>query len=159
MDLALVVALSAHALGLVIAVGYYGTLGRVVIPSLERSLQGVDLARTLAGVEHRALPVVLLAIALFTLSGTYLLVASPSYAGLGQFFDNGWSVLMLVKHGIIVALVGAGVIVDRSARRLTSAANEIELHRAIRRVRYGAETATAMGAIAIILTAMAQAAA
>ena len=52
MDWAMALALWLHALGLIIAVGYYGVLGLVLIPALEKSVHGTDLAES-AG-RHRA---------------------------------------------------------------------------------------------------------
>ena len=90
-------------------------------------------------------------------AGTYLLFTDPSYTGLGHFFDNPWSALMLLKHGVIVTLVGAGVGVDWFSRDLVFAADEVALHKVIRRVRLSAELAAGLGALAILLTALAQA--
>ena len=156
-DLGLALALFLHALGLVIALGYYGILSRILIPSLEKTLHGPELANALAGIERRALPIVLLSIVLFTVSGTYLLFTDPSYTGLGHFFDNTWSALMLIKHGFIIAVIAAGVAVDWFSRDLVFAADEVALRGAVRRVRLSAEAATGLGAIAILLTALAQA--
>ena len=44
-----------HTLALLIALGYYGILGRVVVPSLERTLTGADLSAALGAVERRRL--------------------------------------------------------------------------------------------------------
>ena len=150
-------ALWLHALGLIIAVGYYGVLGLVVIPVLEKSLKFPVLAETLAGIERRALPLVLVSIVLFTVSGMYLLFTDPSYIGLGHVFDNSWSALMLLKHGVIIVLVCVGVSVDFFARDLVFAADEVALNKVIRRVRLSAQLATALGVVAILLTALAQA--
>ena len=51
MDWLLLLALWLHTIALVIAVGYYGVLARIVIPALERSLHGSDLADVLAAGE------------------------------------------------------------------------------------------------------------
>ena len=150
-------ALWLHALGLIIAVGYYGVLGLVLVPALEKSVHGTDLAEALSGIERRALPLVIVSILLFTISGTYLLFTDPSYTGLGHVLDNSWSALMLLKHGIIVLLVCAGVSVDWFSRDLVFAPDEMALHKVVRRVRLSAEVAAVLGALAVLLTALAQA--
>ena len=156
MDFALVIALWIHTLGLVIVVGYYGVLGRIVIPSLERTLRGPELAEGLAAVERRALPLVLLSVVLFVLTGTYLLVVNPQYGGLGNFFATTWATLMLLKHGVVIAFVGLGVAVDWFARDLVFAADEAALRSTVRRMRLCAEVGTALGALIILLTVAAQ---
>jgi len=156
MDWALLLALWLHAIGLVIVVGYYGVLGRIIIPALQGSLQGRDLADSLAGVERRALPLVLLAVVLFALTGTYLLVVNPDYTGLGRFFDNTWATLMLIKHALVIILVGVGVVVDWIARGLPLTRDDEELRRDVRRFRFCAETAMVLGVLALLLTVAAQ---
>ena len=118
MDLPQVLAIWLHTLALVIAWGYYGILGRIMLPALERSLDRPAQAAALVAIERRALPLVVLSVVLFTATGAYLLVIDPHYAGLGDFFASTWTMLMLVKHVLVVGLVVLGVDVDRLIRRL-----------------------------------------
>ena len=91
MDVPLVLAAWLHTLAFVIAWGYYGILGRIVLPGLERSLDGVAQAGTLVAIERRAMPLVVLSALIFLVTGTYLLVSSPSYSGLGDVFASTWT--------------------------------------------------------------------
>ncbi len=156
MDIALLLASWLHLLGLVIVIGYYGVLGRIIIPALERSLQGEGLDRAILSVERRALPLVLLSVVLLAVTGTYLLLVDPHYAGLGNIFASSWTLLMLLKHGVVIVMVGLGVAVDFFVRDLGYEMDDRERSTAIRRVRLSAEAATALGAVAILLTAAAQ---
>ncbi len=156
MDWLLLLALWLHTIALVIAVGYYGVLGRIIVPALTRSLHGSDLAESLAAIERRALPLVLLAVVLFVITGSYLLVVNPDYTGLGHFFDTSWATLMLVKHGVVIVLVCVGVVIDWVARGLPLTRDDAELARDVRRLHLSAEFATALGVLAILLTAAAQ---
>ena len=121
MDVAQVLAVWLHTLAFVIAWGYYGILGRIVLPGLERSIERPAQAAALLAIERRALPLVVLSLVLFTATGTYLLVNDPHYAGLGDFFASTWTTLMLLKHLLVVALVVLGVAVDRLTRRAAEA--------------------------------------
>jgi uncharacterized membrane protein len=159
MDPIAVVATWLHTVAFVIAWGYYGVLGRIVLPGLEVSLDRGPVAATVAAIERRALPLVVLSMVLFGLTGTYLLVSDPKYAGLGAFFATTWTTLMLVKHVVVVALVTAAVLVDQSVRRLANAATDEERVSAMRGVRLSAEAATGLGALIALLTAAAQLAA
>lgn len=159
MDVAHLLAAAVHTLAFVIAWGYYGILGRIVLPALERSLDGPALATSLLAIERRALPLVVLSAALFTVSGSYLLVASPQYEGLGNVFASSWTTLIAVKHVVVIALVGLGIAVDVLARRAAAARDGTERGTAIRRLSLATEAATGLGAVIVLLTAAAQAAA
>ena len=159
MDIALVLAVWLHTLAFVIAWGYYGILGRMVLPGLERSLDRPTEATALAAIERRALPLIALSMALFVATGSYLLVVDPKYAGLGNVFASTWTTLMLVKHILVVGLVIVGIAVDRLIRRADAAESETERETALRRLRLSAEAATGLGAAIALLTVVAQTAA
>jgi uncharacterized membrane protein len=158
MDIAHVIAVWFHTLAFVIAWGYYGILGRMVLPALQGSLQGTDQSAALVAIEGRALPLVGGSVVLFLITGSYLLVVDPEYAGLGNIAST-WATLMLVKHLVIVALVVAGIDIDRRIRRLAETTDEGARTASMHRIRLGAEVATGLGALVALLTAAAQAAA
>lgn len=156
MDVGNVIAIWLHTVALVIAWGYYGVLGRIVLPGLERSLDGPGVVNSLDAVERRAVPLVLLSMVLFTATGTWLLVVDPAYAGLGAFFASTWTTLMLVKHLLVIAFVIVAIAVDRLIRGAVAATTDDQRRAAVGRVRIGAEAATALGAMIVLLTAIAQ---
>jgi uncharacterized membrane protein len=63
---------------------------------------------------------------------------------------------MLVKHLVIVVLVGLGVAVDVLIRRAGTASDDASRAPILRRIRLSAEVATALGALVVLLTAAAQ---
>jgi uncharacterized membrane protein len=148
-----------HTLAFVIVMGYYGVLGRVMLPALERSLDGPAQAAALVAIERRVLPLLVLSVVLFTATGTYLLLVDPKYEGLGNFFASTWTTLMLVKHVLVIVLVALGVLVDRLVRRVGDATSDSARGSALRRLELSAEGATGLGALVILLTVAAQAAA
>lgn len=159
MDIPQVLAVWLHTLAFVIAWGYYGVLGRMILPALERSLDGAALGRSLGELERRALPLLGLCVVLFTITGTYLLFVNRDYEGLGNFFANTWTALMLVKHLFVAGLVALAVAVDLLVRRVEHAAGEDERKRTLRLLGLSAEVATSVGALIVLLTAAAQLAA
>lgn len=159
MDVTQVLALSLHTIGFVIAWGYYGVLGRIVLPALERSLDGQAKASALVEIERQAVPLVLLSAVLFMATGSYLLVINPHYAGPGNFFESTWATLMLVKHGFVIALIILAVTVDLLIRRVGAATSESARASALRLVGLSAEGVTGFGALVVLLTAAGQAAA
>jgi uncharacterized membrane protein len=156
MDIAQLLALWVHTLAFVIAWGYYGILGRMVLPALRGTLDAATEARTLVALERRALPLVVLSTALFVVSGTYLLLVDSRYEGLGNFFANTWTTLMAVKHLVVVVLVVLAVMVDRFIRRAGESTNDATRASNLGRVRLAAEAATGLGALIVLLTAAAQ---
>jgi uncharacterized membrane protein len=144
-----------HTLAFLIVLGYYGILGRFVVPTLERTLDGPMLTRTLVALERRALPWVLLCVGLFIVTGVYLLVVDPHYHGLGNI-SGSWGALMLLKHLLVAGLVGLGILVDFLVRDLDWAPDTAALRRAVGRIGLVAEGMTGLGAVIILLTVVAQ---
>ena len=159
MDPLHIVAIWLHTLAFVIAWGYYGILGRMILPALERSVDRGEQGAALAAIERRALPLILLSLVLFAATGAWLLLVDPRYEGLGNVFASTWTTLMFVKHLLVVGLVAAGAAVDVQARRVSEASSEPARASARRRLALSAEAATGLGAIIALMTAAAQAAA
>lgn len=155
MDLVLVGAVWLHTVAFVIAWGYYGILARMILPGLKRSLDLPAQVATVRAIEGRALPLVLLSVVLFVVTGTYLLVTDPQYAGLGNL-GSTWATLMLVKHLLVVGLVGLGVAIDWLIRGAAEAPTDETQASDLRLVRLGAEAATGLGALIALLTVAAQ---
>ncbi len=145
-----------HTLAFLIVLGYYGILGRFIVPALERSLDGPLLVRALVALERQAVPFLLLSVAIFIVTGAYLLVADPHYAGLGNVSGSSWATLMLVKHLLVAGLVGLGIVVDLLIGDLDWAADALTRRTAVRRIRLLAEGMTGLGAVIILLTVFAQ---
>jgi uncharacterized membrane protein len=154
MDAAHVVAIWLHALAMVVVLGYYGILGRVALPALVRTLDGPALSRAVPAIERRALPIVIIGIVLFVLTGIYLLVQDGRYAGVGSFAST-WSTLMLVKHLVVVVMVVLGVGIDRLAAAVGRASDEGR-GRLVEVLILALDGMTALGAIVLLLTAAAQ---
>jgi uncharacterized membrane protein len=158
MEMGQVLATWLHTVALVIAWGYYGILGRIALPALERSLDRQVVAAALLAMERRAVPLVIVSAVLFTLTGTYLLVIDPNYAGLGNVAASSWTLLMLAKHVLVVGFVALVVAVDLLIRRIARTNDAGQQQRDLRSLRFSAEGATGLGAVIVLLTAFAQAA-
>ena len=155
MDPWVVAALWLHTVAFVIAWGYYGILGRFVIPALARALGPEGQVAALVEIERRALPFLALAVVIFTLTGTYLLVADDRYEGLGNV-GTLWAQLLLAKHVLVLLLLALGAAVGMLVRAAGAASSETARSVALRRVRLAAEAATALGALVALTTAAMQ---
>jgi uncharacterized membrane protein len=153
-----VLAIWLHTVALVIAWGYYGILGRIALPALERSLDRQAIPAALLAMERRAAPLVVVSAGLFTLTGAYLLLIDPHYAGLGNVAASSWTLLMLAKHVLVIGFVALAIAVDRLVRRIARTSDAGRRQRDLRWVGLLAEAATALGALIVLLTAIAQAA-
>ena len=124
MDVAHVLAVWLHTLALVIVLGYYGVLGRVVLPAFERSLDGSAQASALMAIERRAAPAARPLDRAVHRDRRLPPGHRPRYAGLGNVFASTWTTLMFVKHVLVVGLVVLGVAVDRLVRRVAAATSD-----------------------------------
>ena len=158
MDLMQVGAVWLHTVAFVIAWGYYGILARMILPGLAGTLDLAGQTRTLAAIERRALPLVLLAVVLFFLTGTYLLVTAPEYTGLGDI-STTWSALILVKHMLVAGLVGLGFLIDYLIRGAAEAQADEDRAHDLRWTGLAADGATGLGALIALATVAAQLAA
>jgi uncharacterized membrane protein len=146
-----------HALSTVIMFGFYGVFGQIVMPALERALDGPALGRAVAMVERRAAPFMVLSVISFTISGAYLLAIDEEFAGLGNFRGSTWNTLMLVKHGLVAVMVAGAVLVHLLAARLDDPEqDDAELREGLGWLRLATDGTTALGALILLLTAAAQ---
>jgi uncharacterized membrane protein len=155
MDVVHVAAIWLHALAMVIVLGYYAILSRIVLPAVARALDGPALARAVPAVERRALPLVVIAIVVFIATGVYLLAIDGRYGGLGAFTATTWSMLMLVKHVVVGVMVVLGIGIDRLAAAVGDA-SDAGRGRTFELLVLTTDGMTVLGAIVLLLTAAAQ---
>ncbi len=158
MDLIQAGALWLHALATVILLGYYALLALLILPVLRRTLAGPSLGAAIGAIERRALPLVVGAVAVFLVTGGYLMLTDTRYGGLGDFFGTSWAILILVKHAVVLVMVGIGVYVDLLVvPDVALAATEPDRDLAMHRLATAANAMTLLGALVLLLTAAAQA--
>jgi uncharacterized membrane protein len=157
MNTVLILATFAHNLSSVILVGYYLMLCLVFLPVLIRHTQGIELGKFLNDLSMRMLPWIGMTILLFILSGSYLMMANPAYHGIGKF-GNLWSITMLVKHGLIVVMIAAGVILHFLAGiGLEKTAPGDTQFATLKPYRWVLAIMSGAGVLVLLLTAIAQA--
>ena len=158
MDVVQAAAAWFHSCGTVILLGYYAVLGLVVVPVLRRAVDGPTLGRLIPAIERRARPLILACIGVFLVTGSYLLITDQRFLGLGHAFGNSWSILIMVKHVLVIGLVGIGVYIDLLVvPDVANPASEAARTAAMGRLARSTAAMTALGAVVLILTAAAQA--
>jgi putative copper export protein len=86
------------------------------------------------------------------------MLSDARFSGFGHFFDSTWATLIVVKHVVVVALVGVGVYLDLLVvPGIEGPVDEAARAAAVGRLARGAAAMVILGAIVLLLTAGAQA--
>lgn len=158
MDVVHAVAAWLHSLSTVVLLGYYGLLALIIVPVLQRSVDAPTLGWVIPAIERRARPLILAAIGIFLVTGTYMLVTDQRFLGFGHAFANAWSTLIVIKHVVVVALVGLGVYLDLLVvPDIATPVDEVAQAAAVRRLARSSAMIATLGAIVLLLSAAAQA--
>jgi uncharacterized membrane protein len=95
------------------------------------------------------------ALVIFIITGIYLLLTDPNYLGLGNF-GNTWSILMLVKHLIIVVMLIVGLWFNAIQRVGPAVRTNIDTPQAFGTFSLYAKIMAAAGVLVLLLTAVSQ---
>jgi len=156
MDLVQVGAAWLHLLATVAMLGYYAILGLVVLPAIRRVVPPRELGDSIAAMERRATPLIIGSLAIFLATGVFLMTTDPRYGGVGNVAGSTWATLFLVKHVVVLAMVGVGVYIDALVVRRFAAAEAPDDPAAVRLLVLSSGVMTLLGAVVLFLTAAAQ---
>jgi uncharacterized membrane protein len=148
-------ALWAHLLATVGLVGYYVVLALAVLPALSM-LGATGALGVLAAIERRAMPVLLVSLIAFLVTGVYLMTTNGRYGGVGNV-GSSWATMLLIKHAVVVAMLLVGSVVDGLVVRATRADVPTDPARALAQIGLGVDAMALLGLIVLLLTAAAQA--
>ena len=151
----LLVALSTglHVLATVVFVGYYLFTGLIYLPVLERSLNADALRELLELVSARLRPFFGGSLLTFLVTGTHLMLINQNYQGLGNFFANPWSVLIVIKHAVVLAFLAIAVLSERAFMGQISDRKP----EALKQFRWATNANTVLGVVIVLMTSAAQA--
>jgi uncharacterized membrane protein len=144
-----------HALATVVFIGYYVVLAAIVLPALLNSPTN-DGGVIVTAISKRSRFWLYGALAIFAVTGVYLTLVDPSYMGLGNF-GNVWAIAMLVKHVIVLVMIGIGFWYNAILRVGPLASSNTGAAQAIARFRSYVNLMAISGAVVLLLTALAQA--
>jgi uncharacterized membrane protein len=139
-----------HAMATVILIGHYLLLSIIYLPVLEKG-GGMFLSQ----ISKRSRPWMYGALVIFIVTGIYLMFADPNYLGVGDF-GNFWSVMMLVKHLLVVGMIGLGFWFNAFLRVGPMMASNNSAELGIRRFRMYSNLMAISGVLVLLLTALAQ---
>jgi uncharacterized membrane protein len=138
-----------HALGTVILIGHYLLLSVIYLPVLEKN------GAFLSEISKRSRSWMYISLVIFMATGIYLMFVDPNYLGVGDF-GNLWSVMMLVKHLLIVGMIGLGFWYNAFLRVGPMMASNNNAALGIRRFRIYSNLMAISGVLVLLLTALAQ---
>lgn len=145
-----------HALGTVIFIGHYCLLSLVYLPVFEKN-QAEPASRTiLSEISKRSRSWLYVSLLIFAVTGIYLTFVDPNYLGIGNF-GNPWAILMLVKHILILAMIGMGFWYNGLMRVGPQLLSNSGAAQAFARFRQYANVMTIIGIVVLLLTAISQA--
>ncbi len=142
-----------HALATIVWIGYYVFTSLIFLPVLERRMQPNAMRDLLEQVSSRLRPFFGGSLLIFFVTGTYLMLINQNYLGLGNFFGNLWSVLIVIKHVLVVTFLALAVFSERAFLGQIS----VQKPEALKQFRWALNTNMALGVIILLLTSIAQA--
>jgi uncharacterized membrane protein len=95
-----------HSLAMTVFIGHYLLLALIYLPAMRKNELDV-IGPILSAISRRSRLWMYASLVVFMITGIYLMFADPNYLGVGNF-ENIWSIIMLVKHILIVVMIGAG---------------------------------------------------
>jgi uncharacterized membrane protein len=152
----LLIALSTwlHTLATIVMVGYYLFTSLIFLPIFESQTHGTPLRNLLERVSSRLRPYFGGSLLIFLVTGTYLMLINGNYLGLGNFFGNPWSILIVVKHVLVVAFLALAIY----SERVFLAQISDEKTDALKKFRLALNINLFLGMFILLLTSIAQAA-
>jgi len=142
-----------HALATIVMIGYFIFTSLIYLPVFERQIQLNALRTLLEQISARLRPFFGGSLLIFLVTGTHLMLINENYLGLGKFFSNSWSVLMVIKHVLVVAFLALAVFSERAYLAKISDQNP----EALKRFRLALNINTILGAAILMLTSIVQA--
>lgn len=143
-----------HSLATVIFIGYYVLLALIYLPALNGLLPEAR-GQAISAISRRSRTPLYVSLLVIAVTGLHLTLVDPNYMGLGDF-RNPWSVLMLVKHAVILGMVGMGFWFNAIMRVGPVASSNTGGAQAVARFRAHVNYMAACGVAVLLLTALAQ---
>jgi len=143
-----------HSLATVTFIGHFLLLAIIYLPAMKNSSLEIT-GPILSNISKQSRRWMYVSLLIFIITGIYLMFADPNYLGVGDF-RNFWSIMMLVKHLLIVVMIGAGFFFNAILRvgpMLRSTNGAVQ---AYARFKLFTNIMAISGVLVLLLTALAQ---
>ena len=141
-----------HALATIIMIGHYLLLSLIHLPVLAKENGGGVI---LSAISKRSRVWIYVSLGIFAVTGTHLTFVDSNYLGLGDF-GNLWSILMLVKHLLIMVMIALGFWYNAVLRVGPMMSSNNGAEQAIARFGLYSKLMAGCGVLVLLLTALAQ---
>jgi uncharacterized membrane protein len=150
----LLIALSTwlHVLATIVMIGYFVFAGWIYLPIFERRMKSNDLRELLEQVSTRLRPYFGGSLLIFLVTGFHLTLINENYLGLGNIFGNPWSVLIVVKHLLVLVFLVLAIYSERAFLGQISD----QKPKALIQYRRALNINTVLGLAILLLTSIAQ---
>lgn len=140
-----------HSLATVVFIGHYLLLALIYLPALSNAGGTI-----LSEISKRSRVWMYTSLLIFIITGTYLTFVDQNYLGIGKF-DNPWAALMLVKHILILGMIGMGFWYNGLMRVGPLMSSNSGATQALNRFRQYSYLMATSGILVLLLTAISQA--
>ena len=141
-----------HAMATVVFIGHFLLLATIYLPVLAKS----EVGSALSEISKRSRSWMYASLIIFMATGIYLMIVDPNYGGVGNF-GNLWAIMMLIKHILIIAMIGMGFFFNAILRVGPMMSSNHGAGQAITRFRNYVNMMAIAGVLVLLLTAVAQA--
>ena len=145
-----------HSLATVVFIGHYLLHALIYLPALSTQESINSAGAVLSEFSKRSRVWLYSSLLVFIITGTYLTFVDQNYLGLGKF-GNLWAVLMLVKHILILGMIGMGFWYNGLMRVGPLMDSNTGATQAISRFRQYSNLMAVSGCLVLLLTAISQA--
>ena len=142
-----------HALSTLIFIGHYLLMSLIYLPALSTMDAG---PKALGEMSRRSRRWLYASILVFFVTGVHLMLADPNYQGIGNF-SNPWAMLMLVKHIVILVMIGLGFWFNALQRVGPAMRSNSGAAQGVAAFRRYSSIMTVCGVLVLALTALSQA--
>lgn len=143
-----------HALATVIFIGYFVLLALIHLPAM-KDTPDIEVGIVLGAYSKQSRLWMYAALLIFMITGIHLTIIDPNYLGIGNF-GNFWSILMLVKHLLIVGMMVAGFWFNAILRVGSMLSSKTGFPQAFNRFRFYVNGMAVSGSLILLLTALSQ---
>jgi uncharacterized membrane protein len=141
-----------HAIATIIMIGHYLLLSLIYLPVLAKENGGGVI---LSAISKHSRVWMYVSLGIFAVTGTHLTFVDSNYLGVGDF-GNFWSILMLVKHLLIMGMIALGFWFNAILRVGPMMSSNNGVNQAIVRFDSYSKLMAACGVLILLLTALAQ---
>jgi uncharacterized membrane protein len=142
-----------HALAMIVFIGHYLLLSLIYLPALST----MDSAgKALGEMSRRSRPWMYGSILVFVITGVHLMLVDPNYMGIGNF-SNPWAMLMLIKHVLVVVMIGLGFWFNAIQRVGPAMRSNSGAAQGVTKFRQYCTAMAVCGVLVLALTALSQA--